>query len=409
MRKMVSVSLVTIVYLVSENIKDTKTLSRLVVVLLISCTVTVAYTLGMLAIGKNLKVLKLTADSPLLKAGVLENDTILQANGKNINSPDGLADAVQYSTQNGVAKLLVYRHELLIKVDLPISISPSATVNKDTFGIIEWQRGRDTRAAGFYGHYTTYAESLQLIASLTFGLLIVSSGGLFARNRVLLGLALAAFCVALFLTITRASWVSFLISALVMILIGASRKMILICLVCAIPLVVAGVIYLQQKRNVGFIDSKDDSTQWRLTVWREGFDLLKSSPRHLLVGVGMDSLKTHWREWRMFEDGKIPIGHMHSTPLQLAFERGVPTLIAWLLWIFLYLKMLWRGFRQKELTWIERGVLLGAFGGTIGFLTSSLVHYNWGDSEVAMIFYLIMGFSLAILRVINSRDSQTQT
>ena len=67
--------------------------------------------------------------------------------------------------------------------------------------------------------------------------------------------------------------------------------------------------------------------------------------------------------------------------------------------MFIYLRMLWRKLRKNnELDPIERGVLLGAFGGTIGFLTSSLVHYNWGDSEVAMIFYLIMGLSLFVMR-----------
>jgi O-antigen ligase len=117
----------------------------------------------------------------------------------------------------------------------------------------------------------------------------------------------------------------------------------------------------------------------------------------------MDSLKTHWQDWKMFDNGKQPIGHLHSTPLQLAFERGVPALIAWIVWMFLYLRMLWRNFRRKDLEWPECGLLLGALGGAIGFLASGLVHYNWGDSEVVMIFYLVMGLSLAILN--NSQKS----
>jgi hypothetical protein len=44
----------------------------------------------------------------------------------------------------------------------------------------------------------------------------------------------------------------------------------------------------------------------------------------------------------------------------------------------------------------DRGIVLGAFGGLAGFFLSGLVHYNWGDSEVVMIFYFIMGLSLAI-------------
>jgi len=32
------------------------------------------------------------------------------------------------------------------------------------------------------------------------------------------------------------------------------------------------------------------------------------------------------------------------------------------------------------------------------------VHYNWGDSEVVMIFYLIMGFSLVVERMVQNRE-----
>jgi hypothetical protein len=31
-------------------------------------------------------------------------------------------------------------------------------------------------------------------------------------------------------------------------------------------------------------------------------------------------------------------------------------------------------------------------------MISGVVHYNWGDSEVVMIFYLIMGLSLVVNR-----------
>ena len=206
-----------------------------------------------------------------------------------------------------------------------------------------------------------------------------------------------SLAVALFLTVTRASWAGFALSAGVMILIGTSRKTVLIFLAIIVPAALGSIFYLQQKRNVSFFDARDGSTTWRMTVWREGVDLLISNPRHLAVGVGMDSVKTHYREWRLFDDGNLPLGHMHSAPLQISLERGVPVLIAWVVWMFIYLKLLWGGFRRNDLEWPERGLLLGAFGGTIGFLASGLVHYNWGDSEVVMIFYLLMGLSLAAM------------
>ena len=147
-------------------------------------------------------------------------------------------------------------------------------------------------------------------------------------------------------------------------------------------------------------------------VWREGFELLVSKPRHLLFGVGIDSIKGHWREWGLFDNGRQPIGHMHSNLLQIALERGVPALIVWLILFVLYIRMLWRLARREvqsptdEIRDFSRGLAVGALGGTLGFLTSGLVHYNWGDSEVVTVFYFIMGLCLVVDRT-NQRNADS--
>ena len=202
-----------------------------------------------------------------------------------------------------------------------------------------------------------------------------------------------------------ASWLSLLLSAMLIAALSLSRRALIVIGLCAIPIVLGGLFVLRQKRNVGFFDQKDDSIAWRQKIWREGFHLLTSNPRHLLVGVGMDSIKAHWREWDLFENGKLPMGHMHSDYLQIALERGVPTLVAWLFLLGTYAAMLWRT-RRRTLpeNWIEKGIILGALGGLLGFMASGVVHYNWGDSEVVMIFYLIMGLSLLVNRMTSAQE-----
>jgi O-antigen ligase len=220
-----------------------------------------------------------------------------------------------------------------------------------------------------------------------------------SRNGLLTGLALAGILGALLLSVTRASWLSFLISGLLIAALGLRRRALIVIGVCLVPVILGGLFLLQQKRQVGFFDKKDDSIAWRQKIWSQGFHLLISNPRHLAIGVGMDSIKAHWREWDLFEGGKLPMGHMHSDYLQIALERGVPTLIAWLILMGTYAWTLWRTRRRlANENWLGRGIVLGALGGLVGFMTSGLVHYNWGDSEVVMIFYLIMGLSLVVTR-----------
>jgi hypothetical protein len=104
----------------------------------------------------------------------------------------------------------------------------------------------------------------------------------------------------------------------------------------------------------------------------------------------MDAVHAHWAEWGF--PGR-DILHLHSTPLQLAFERGLPALLFWLwiMWIF------WRTASRGEKSLRDSsdtsryGLLLGATGAVAGFFASSLVNYNFGDGEVALVFWWLLG------------------
>ena len=406
--------LFTIAYLFAQNAPSARVLRMLVIVVISAAVLSGLFTFGQYAIGRGVKVGDLRPNSPLKNARfatrekndpapIQDGDTIEEINGERVSNPDELVAAVERAPADRPSQIKIYRVEWNPVLQVPRSgLLPGASA-EERLGIGSWSRGRDRRATGFFNHWTTYSESLQLLASLGLGLLIALPHKR-SRWTVLLLLALAIMCAALLLTVVRASWLAFLASAIVMALIGLRWRAVLIVGGCAVPLVVAGLFLLQQKRNVGFFDSKDDSIRWRQTVQREGLQLLKSNPRHLLLGVGMDSIKAHWREWKLFDNGRLPMGHMHSDYLQIALERGVPALMLWLALMALYARMLWRLQRQvsKE-NWIERGVTLGALGGLVGFMISGVVHYNWGDSEVVMIFYLIMGLSLIVNRVAEIR------
>ncbi|HJT67041.1 MAG TPA: O-antigen ligase family protein [Pyrinomonadaceae bacterium] len=405
--KMRGASLFTIVYLVAQNVRRLRLVQLLALTLIGSCMINVLLTAGEFAFGRGVKVQGMSAESPLAKAvfhtrtvlqptPIVDGDTVWEVDGKPVGNPDELAAAL--AGGSGTAKVSIYRVEWMPVLEVPRGKLLSGNTALDQLGISGWSRGRDWRATGFYGHWVTYAEVLQLIASLALGLFLAAQRKK-SLYSVLLFVAVVGLVFALALTVTRASWVGFALSVAVMLALSVSRRTLLIAAACAIPIVIGGVFLLQQKRNVGFVDTKDQSTSWRETVWREGFQLLVSQPRHLLVGVGMDSIKGHWREWGLFDNGRLPIGHMHSNPLQIAVERGVPALIVWLILLGVYGRTLVRLIRMDGLTEV-RGLALGALGGLIGFFTSGLVHYNWGDSEVVTAFYFIMGLSLAVNSIV---------
>jgi O-antigen ligase len=454
--KLRAASLFTIVYLAAQNVPSRRVLRALVVVLVASCTVNVAYTFAVFAKGRGVRIGALSKEGTLYAAGVREGDTLLgvdRAPLRNLSDLDRGLAATRVGREATVwwpdGRPACWADERVacvggVRAEVPLAISVvrgnflEGATPETRLGVAGWSRGREDRAHGFYGHYTTYAEVLQLIGSLAAGLLVAlafarrtarsddisvrddesvrranesarqKSVGLKNRGRAmwLLAASFAGIAGALLLTVTRASWLAFLVSIFLIVLTGAaSRRAVALVLLAACVAVPVSLYVLRQKRGVGFIDRQDQSTTWRGTVWREAFGVLTRSPRHLAVGVGMDSLKRRWREWGMFDHGRLPIGHLHSTPLQIAFERGLPALAAWLALLGLYLRMLWRlTRRERGGDWREHGLALGAAGGAVGFFVSGLVHYNLGDSEVAMVFYFIMGLALALERL-TARDA----
>jgi len=361
-----------------------------------SCMISVAWTPLQKVIGRSVEFSQLSPASPLALAGARDGDVIVRANGRRINTPEDVLTqfagvekiTLEMNRLDGVYWIELERHKLLQ--------GPTAA---DQLGFGEWKRWRGFRAAGFYGHFTTYAEVLQLIGALTFGLLVASLmyGGRL-RQSIAFITCVAGLGFALLLTVTRASQLAFMISSMSTVFLGASRKFILISVAIAIPAAGLGLYFLQQQRQVGFFDTKDGSIQYRLMMWRDGLRLLSEEPRHLVVGVGMESIKTHWEDWGLYDKGWQPMGHFHSTPLQLAVERGIPALLIWLIVLGLYARTLWLGSKRSTSVgdWRSRGILLGCMGALIGFFASGLVHYNLGDQEVAMVFFILMAFGVKL-------------
>jgi hypothetical protein len=412
--KIRAASLFTIVYPLSQNVSSLRLVRLLALTLIGSCMINVLLTAGQLAVGKGVKVQGVKPESPLAKAvfhtrtvmqptPIVNGDTIWEVDGHPVGTPEQLAAAL--ASGPAIAKVRIYRVEWTPELELPRAQLLPGTNALDQLGISGWSRGRDWRATGFCNHWVTYAEVLQLIATLALGIFLVLKQKR-SLTGALLVLAVAGLVFALGMTVTRASWIGFTIAALAMLLLTSSRRTIVIVGACAVPLVLAGVVLLQQRRSIGFFDKRDQSTSWREMVWREGFQLLVSKPRHLIFGVGMDSIKGHWREWGLFDNGRQPVGHMHSNLLQIALERGLPALIVWLTLIGVYVRMLWRITRRKVIDDFARGLTVGALGGALGFFASGLVHYNWGDSEVVTIFYFVMGLCLVVERT-NQRVAES--
>jgi O-antigen ligase len=173
------------------------------------------------------------------------------------------------------------------------------------------------------------------------------------------------------------------------------RRARALTLASVVALLAVGAFVVYQTRAQNALSLQDPSSLLRVQVARIG---MKRILLHPLLGHGMDSMHLHWAEWGFPGSDML---HLHSTPLQLAFDRGLPALILWL-WI---MALFWRTASRGEKLWRDSsdtnryGILLGASGAVAGFFASSLVNYNFGDGEVALVFWWLMGIVVVLSEV----------
>ncbi len=171
--KLRGASLFTIVYLVAQNVRSRRLLRALVWTLLASTAFVALFTLGERVVGRGVKVSGLTAASPLLALGVQEGDTLLAVDGERLGDLAELEARLRRADADGrAARLRFYHVEAYLDADARGVRLLDGADAAARFGVARKSRGRDWRAAGFYGHYTTFAETLQLVVALALGLLV---------------------------------------------------------------------------------------------------------------------------------------------------------------------------------------------------------------------------------------------
>ena len=384
--KLTSVWTVFVFYL-TRAVLTRRTALLLVALLILSGCVGTAYSAFDLLRGRGVLVESIASRSPFQQVGVLRGDTIWRVGGQRVYSLAELDDAVR-KVPVGVPLTVsiisqgehVERPGFVVNTGQQQALSPS--------GLTGSERNHRFRASGWTRHYETFSEVLQIIALLALGLALahLRNHGPNKYFRIAL-IAAALLTLGLVFTAMRTVIVAFVLGACVIAwrsLRGAYKVVFTFALFFVLAF---GAVVVWQTRARDALSLNDPSSRLRFEVARVG---LSRIPLHPVFGHGMDAMKRHWSEWGF--PGKDML-HLHSTPLQLAFDRGLPMLVLWLWMMILFWTHISTAARRAaDLSDTHvYGVLLGGLGALTGFLASSLVNYNYGDSEVVMLFWWLMG------------------
>jgi len=329
--------------------------------------------------GRGVVVESLASNSPFYQAGIQPGDTIWRVGKVRVYSTSDLDQALRQVPASTTVGIISNGEQ----VERAIVISESAPS-----GIVGGERNHRFRASGWTRHYETFAELMQMIAQLALGLALahLRNHGANKYFKVAIGAAVV-LTTGLVFTAMRTVIVAFVIAASV-IAFRSLRGKVKVAFTFALFFVIAfGAVVVWQTRDRNALLLGDPSSSLRVQVARVGLSRILIHP---VFGHGMDAMKLHWSEWGF--PGKDML-HLHSTPLQLAFDRGLPMLALWL-WMMILFSLTIARAETRAADRSETnvyGILLGTLGALTGFLMSSLVNYNYGDAEVAMMFWFLMG------------------
>lgn len=362
------------------------------------------YSIYDLVRGRGVVVQSISSESPLRRTGLAPGDVIWRVGKQRIYTLTELDSALKYRRPNEPFSIsIISQGEHVERPGVLLSIADQAKSSPS--GIAGTERTHRFRASGLTRHYETFAELLQLIAQLALGIALANLRNHGANKLFRMTLAATVLLtIGLALTAMRTVIIALLVGASVIAwrsLTGMSKVIFTFPLFFVLAF---GAVVVWQTRPQNALQLTDPSSSLRSQVARVGLSRIWLHP---IFGHGMDAMQRHWSEWGFPGTDMV---HLHSTPLQLAFDRGLPALLIWL-WLMgaFWLKISESEYLSRDLSDTNlSGVLLGSLGALTGFLASSLVNYNFGDSEVAMMLWCLMGIAIVMSQSVESETRLTQ-
>ncbi len=391
--KLQSVCVFLVFYLTQAVVKR-RTAIVLVAVMILSGVTGSLFSVYDLLRGRGVVVEAVAPGSPFHDASIRRGDAVWRVGRHRVFSKDDVDEVIrtaEIGTRLSVSLITQGEHAerpgFLVTPELKAIDSPS--------GITGSERSHRFRASGWTGHYGTFAEVLQILAQLSLGFAFANFLNHGANRRFKLAAAAAIVLgIGIGLSAMRTVLVALAVGATI-IALRTARGSAKIFVAAGIAVVLGfGAFVISQTRAAHALSLGDDSSSLRVQVARVGLERIAIHP---VFGHGMDAVKGHWAEWGFPGTDLI---HLHSTPLQIAFDRGLPGLLIWLWLMTICWQLTSRAERLSRDSGDSnmRGVLLGATGAFVGFFVSSLFNYNWGDGEVALVFWWLMGTVVVLSR-----------
>jgi len=228
------------------------------------------------------------------------------------------------------------------------------------------------RPVGALSHYMTYSGVLMLVTSAALARLLY-----YRKEWIWPAIAVPALVVALGATFARNAWIGTVLAASVLFGLRQRRLLVLIPILIVVALVLApaGI----RNRAFSMFDPNDPTSRDRVAMLDVGVHIVEDHP---FFGVGPEMVERVYADYRPDYAVNETNPHLHNVPMQIAAERGLLALAAWLWFVVVAGRDLIRQLLRGE----ARSVAAAGVAAVVAMLSAGLFEYNFGDSEFLMLF-----------------------
>lgn len=260
-----------------------------------------------------------------------------------------------------------------------------------------------SRISGTWASYNDFAWYLTFMMPISMSLLF---SGIRRIYKWMCGLTLVAGLGALICTLSRAGWASFVVAALIVVLLNFSRTKgktglnnftasIAAILITVSIVVTVNPQFLNIVNRRTFSDDYD-AAQSRIPQMQVALNIIKTNP---LLGVGINNYTEVMHEYDTTDIKLTSITRhqVHNIFLQIAAEMGIMGLAIFIWLVLMVYKEGLSYIKSSEGT--MSGIVVGIIAGTSAFLIHGLVDAASLGNHLFLIFWFFAGIIIAIRKI----------
>ncbi len=260
------------------------------------------------------------------------------------------------------------------------------------------------RITGFMSLWMTFGGQLAIVLAMLGGWLLFAEEA--KRRRALLAVCGLVMGAALVLALTRGPWMGAAAGGMYLLWAWKPKALAAVPVAAALALLAAPAALRDRAVSVVRPQSKYDSNQHRVVLWRTGWEMVKAHP---WFGIGPEQVNYQFERYVPADIPQpLPWGwrkHLHNVYLQYAAERGVPVLLAflWLLGKAMY-DFRRAAARAEPGRGNRKAVIQGCLAALIAVAVGGLFEHNLGDSEVLQLFLAVIALGYGAIQAGSGED-----